>query len=122
MEDLSDGVVITLVALVMFLAPALVLALPVGFFGRKRAGFTRLDFGILLVPFAIWIVFFFVSTGKSIGNIIEAPILGFVVPIAVVIRVIVGKTISPRACAISLLVFACGFALMLGAIFPKIEF
>src|SRR5262245_26975389 len=117
-----EAIILILLALVFYLLPAVPLSLPAWYFGRRRARFRWWELCALVVPLAIWLVLFLVSTQKSLGNLVEALILGLSVPLAVLIRVVVGKTVPSGVIAGLLLILLCSVAVLLGTMYPKVEF
>ena len=117
-----EAIILILLALVLFLLPAFPLSLPLWYFGRRRARFMWWELSLVIVPLAIWLVLFLVSTEKTLGNLVEALILGLSVPFAVLIRVVVGKTVASGIIAGLLLILLCGVAVLLGAMYPRVSF
>ena len=103
----------------LYLVPLLLVAGPVWFFGRKRVRWNRWDFAIVLLPLAVWSVATMVNdTGKSLSNFVEALWLGCVVPLAPIIRVVVGERGNQKLVALGLLVGVCLVAMGLWAFMP----
>ena len=117
-----DAIVLILVALIFYLLPAVPLSLPPWYFGRRRAQFRWWELSVFVVPLAIWLILFLVSTKKSLGNLVEALMLGLLVPLAVLIRVVVGKIVPNGIIAGLLLMLLCSIAVLLGAMYPKVGF
>ena len=117
-----DAIILILLALVFYLLPAVPLSLPSWYFGRRRARFRWWELSAFVVPLAIWLILFLVSTQKSLGNLVEALILGLTVPLAVLIRVVIGETVPGRVLAGLLLILLCSVAVLLGTLYPKVDF
>ena len=117
-----DAIILILAALTFYLVPAVLLSLPPWYFGRRRARFRWWELSAFVVPLAIWLILFLVSTKKSLGNLVEALILGLAVPLAVLIRVVVGKSIPNGIIAGLLLILLCIVAVVLGTMYPKVDF
>jgi len=117
-----DAIILILVALVFYLLPAVPLSLPAWYFGRRRARFMWWELSAFVLPLAVWLVLFLVSPQKSLGNLIEALILGLSVPLAVLIRVVVGKLVPSGIMAGLLMIFLCSVAVLLGTMYPKVDF
>ena len=117
-----ESIILILVALFFYLLPAVPLSLPAWYFGRRRTRFMWWELSVFIMPLAIWLLLFLVSTKKSLGNLVEALILGLSVPLAALVRVVVGKTVPSRVMAGLLLILLCGVAVLLGTMYPKIDF
>ena len=117
-----EVVILILVASAFYLAPAVPLSLPSWYFGRRRARFRWWELSAFVVPLAIWLILFSVSTKKSLGNLVEALILGISVPLAVLIRVVVGTAVPAALIAALLLILLCCVAVLLGTMYPKVDF
>ena len=117
-----EAIILILLALVLYLLPAFPLSLPLWYFGRRRARFRWWELSVLVLPLAIWLILFLVSTQKSLGNLVEALMLGLSVPLAVLIRVVVGNAVPKGIIAGLLLILLCGVAVLLGTMYPKVDF
>ena len=117
-----DAILLILVALVFYLLSAVPLSLPAWYFGRRRTRFMWWELSAFVVPLTIWLVLFLVSTQKSLGNLIEALILGLSVPLAVLIRVVAAKIVHNGIMAGLLMIFLCSVAVLLGTMYPKVDF
>jgi len=117
-----EAIILILLALVFYLLAAIPLSLPACYFGRRRARFKWWELSVLVVPVVIWIIFFLVSTTKTLGNLIEVVILGLSVPLAVLIRIVVGVTVPNAVIAGLLLIVLCSVAVLLGTMYPKVDF
>lgn len=85
-----------------------VLCSPIVFFGRKRVHWTFLDLLALLLPFTIWLgLMMFLGTGKSLANLIEPVFISLALPVAALIRVLVGPRASERVVSIGLVALLC---------------
>jgi hypothetical protein len=83
-----------------------VLSAPVVFWGRRRVHWGLLDLLAFLLPFAVWGALLHASAdGKSLANVVGEPFyFSFAIPVAALVRVIVGAHVEERACSISLVV------------------
>jgi hypothetical protein len=123
MEETVATIVLVIIAWLIFLLPAVSLSLPIGLLGRKRAQFRPWEVTAFVVPFIIWLVCFqLLSRDKSLGNIIEAAILGGAIPLGVLIRVIIGGYLSRSLVATGLIGLVCVFAVVLATVFPEVPF
>lgn len=93
---------------VLYLVPAVVLSLPIWFFGRGRANWMWWEFGILVLPYFVWAMVGVTNIKpKSIANLEEAAFVGCLVPVALLVRVLVGQKIDRRFMASGMLVALC---------------
>jgi hypothetical protein len=78
-----------------------VLSVPVVLMGRRRVHWGLLDLLAFLLPFAVWLALLNASlVGKSLANLGEPIYFGLAIPVAALVRVIVGAHIEERACSI----------------------
>ena len=117
-----EVVILILVASAFYLGPAVPLSLPSWYFGRRRARFRWWELSAFVVPLAVWLILFSVSTKKTLGNLIEAMILGISVPLAVLIRVVIGTAVPTPVIAALLLILLCSVAVLLGTMYPRVDF
>ncbi|HYW70847.1 MAG TPA: hypothetical protein VE961_07430 [Pyrinomonadaceae bacterium] len=117
-----DAIILILLGLGFYLLAAVPLSLPAWYFGRRRARFRWWELSVFLVPLVIWLIFFLASTTKSLGNLIEVVILGLSVPLAVLIRIVVGRAVPNAVIAGLLLILLCSVAVLLGVMYPKVDF
>ena len=117
-------IVLVVVVWLLYLLAAVPLSLAIWYFGRKRVRFTWLELSVLVLPFAIWIGFSNLSSSdKGLGNFMLEPfILGGAVPIAALIRVIVGGAVYSKLMVCTLVFVICAVAVLLGTEFPAIKF
>jgi hypothetical protein len=79
------------------------LSAPVIFFGRKRVHWSLLDLLAFFIPFGAWVSLMKVSdAGKGLANLAEPFFFSFAIPVAALVRVIVGARVKERACTIGL--------------------
>ncbi len=79
------------------------LSAPVVFFGRKRVHWSVLDLVVFLLPFAGWVALMNASSiGISLANLGEPIFFSFALPLAALVRAIVGDRVEERTCSISL--------------------
>jgi len=122
MEETIAVIVVALIAWLIYLLPAVLLCLPVCLLGRKRAHFMWWESSVFVLPFIAWLILFSVSKDKTLGNLVEAAILGGVIPIAAIIRVLVGRNMNRTIVATSLIGLECAVAILLGRVFPEVSF
>jgi hypothetical protein len=80
-----------------------VLSVPVVLLGRRRVHWGLLDLLAFLLPFAVWVALMNASSaGKSLANLGEPIYFGLAIPVAALVRVIVGVHIEERTCSIGL--------------------
>lgn len=99
----------------MHAAVGAALAAPILYLGRRRAGWANWQLFGLLLPFFVWLVLSLspLSTGrKSLANIGEPILIGFAMPVAALLRVGMGRRFPERICAVGLIVFLCGVAMI----------
>lgn len=109
--------VIFIVLWLIHLMPLLVVALPVWFFSRKRVGWNGWDFAIIICPFTVWFLALMTIKGS-----VEAgcQILGFIAPLAPILRVVLAGKLNQKALAFGLLVVLCCIAVGLAAFLPEL--
>jgi hypothetical protein len=79
------------------------LSAPVVFLGRKRVHWSLLDVLAFLVPFGAWLALMNASgQGKSMANFGEPFLFSFAIPVAALVRVLVGAHRSERAWSLGL--------------------
>ena len=91
-------------------AIGLVLAGPILFLGRKRAGWASWELLALVIPFCVWAALMVspLSAGKkSLGNIGEPVYISFAMAVLALVRVAVGRRLSERAYAITFITVLC---------------
>jgi hypothetical protein len=80
-----------------------VLSAPVILLGRRRVHWGLLDLLAFLLPFAVWITLMNASSvGKSLANLGEPIYFSLMIPVAALVRVIVGAHVEERAYSIGL--------------------
>jgi hypothetical protein len=85
---------------------AAVLSAPVVLFSRKRIHWRRYELLVFVIPFAIWFSLcgFTGIRSKTLSNAaIEPAMFSLAVPIAALVRVVIGARISERACVAGLI-------------------
>ena len=81
-----------------------VLSAPIVLLGHKRVNWGLLDLLAFLLPFAVWGALMNLSgQGKSLANLAEPFFFGLAIPVAALVRVILGPHAQERACTISLI-------------------
>ncbi len=79
------------------------LSAPIVLFGRERVRWNFSDLLAFLIPFGIWLALMNHSDeGKSLSNLAEAFYFSFAIPVAALIRVVVGGRFDERVCSITL--------------------
>jgi len=115
-------IAIVVIAWMIYLLPSVPVSLPLWYFGHRRAAFHWWELSAFVLPFIAWLVSFALAKDKGLGNIVEALILGCSVPVAALVRVIVGRAVNRGLVAGSLMFLICIAAILLGTLYPKIEF
>lgn len=92
-----------------FLLPAIILSLPVWFFGRHRANWLLWELSILVLPYWFWcVLMMWDGTGKSIANLFAEPLqIGCFIPVAALIRVAAGHKANRMFLASGLILGSC---------------
>jgi hypothetical protein len=76
--------------------------------GRKRIHWGLLDLLAFLLPFAVWAALMFASSsGKSLANLAEPFYFSFAIPVAALVRVMVGTHVDERTRSICLVALLC---------------
>lgn len=86
------------------------LTAPVVYLGRRRANWRSWELLATVLPFCVWLALMFseFSTGwKTMSNLVEPLYFSLAVPVAAMVRVIVGTRIDERICAAILMVALC---------------
>jgi hypothetical protein len=123
MGETVTTIVLLVVAWLIYLLPAVPVSLAVSYFGHRRAGFMWWELSVLVLPFIVWVVFALSSKDKGLWSpMVELFILGCMVPVAALIRVIVGRAVNRSLMAGSLISVICVLAILLGIVIPRIEF
>ena len=123
MGEAATIIVAVVVAWLIYLLPAVILSLPACYFGRRRTKFAWWELSAFVLPFVVWLVLSVFSKDKGLWSpLVEVFILGCTVPAAALMRVIVGNSINRSLMAGLLLFVICVVAVLLGTLFPKIEF
>jgi hypothetical protein len=75
-----------------FAVPAVLLALPVWFLGKRRTQWSGFDALVFVIPWAVWVTLFtFGPRDASLSSaVVESVILGCLAPLALILRVIGG--------------------------------
>jgi hypothetical protein len=116
-------IVLVVLAWLLYLVPAVPLSLLVGYFGRRRVRFRWWELSAFVLPFIVWLILSLFSKDQGLWSpMVEVFLLGCTVPFATMVRVGVGKAVKPGLVAGSLIFLIGVAAILLGAIFPKIEF
>jgi hypothetical protein len=89
------------------------LAAPILYFGRRRAGWAGWEWLALVIPFGVWALLMLspLAAGrKSLANLGEPVYLSFAMPGLALLRVAIGRRLSERACAAGFLTVLCVIA------------
>lgn len=93
---------------VLYLVPAIVPSLPIWFFGRRKAKWMSWELSVLVLPYLVWVTVGVTNIKpKSIANLEEAALIGCLVPIALLIRALVGQKVDRGVVASGILVALC---------------
>jgi hypothetical protein len=85
--------------------PSLLVSLPIWIRGRRRTSWFWSDYATAVVPFVVWAALFLHNgSDKSLANVAEGLWLGCVVPVAAVVRVLIGKRGNERLLSVGFLV------------------
>ena len=101
-----------------------VLAAPFVYFGRKRVHWHRWELWAFALPFVLWLLLMVspLSTDrKSLANLGEGVLLGFALPVATLVRVVLGGRFSERAVSRAVLVALCLVAALVFFLVPQLE-
>jgi hypothetical protein len=81
------------------------LSAPIVLLGRKRAHWSPLDLLAFLLPFGVWGALMNAhSVSKSLANLSEPFFFAFAIPVAALLRVVLGAHVNERACSTGLVV------------------
>jgi hypothetical protein len=88
---------------------ALVLSAPLVFLGRKRVHWKLWEMSALVCPYATWLVLFLSRLVPSyeLNAIGDSLLIGLSVPVAAVLRVVIGARFAEERLAIALLCALC---------------
>ena len=101
-----------------------VLCGPIVFFSRRRVHWQWWELAAFVAPFLVWSALMFseLSTGrKSLSNLVEPFFLSAALPLAAVVRVLIGPRAGERAAAGSLLAALCVLAAGVFFIVPSLQ-
>ena len=117
-----DGLALIAYLWFLHLCGAVLVTLPVWFFGRRRAQWFRWEPIILVAPFAAWMTLSVVDDrGKSLTNMaVEGISLTATIPVAAMIRVALGGRLNRRTLATTLIVLCILAAVLLWALVPML--
>jgi hypothetical protein len=92
----------------LFLLPAVPVCVAIWLLGRNRVHWNRFDFLVLVLPYIAWLALLCTNLcSKSMSNVGEAFYMGMAVPLAPILRLIVGRRWNGRIVAATLLIVAC---------------
>src|SRR6266404_4110516 len=85
---------------IYYLLPAALLSTPFWIFGRHRARWIWWEFAILIVPYVVWVTCLFINQrGKGLQNVLEMFWLACTVPLAAMLRVLIGSRVNRKILA-----------------------
>jgi hypothetical protein len=91
----------------LFLIPAAPVCLVIWYLGRRRVLWNKLDFLILVVPYATWMILAIaVNLPKSLANFSELLCLGLAINLAPIIRLVLQRSWNGNVVAAALLIVA----------------
>jgi hypothetical protein len=99
-----------------------VLAAPILYFGRQRAGWAKWELLALVIPFGVWVGLMLspLSDGrKSLANLGEPIYISFALPVLALLRVALGRRLSERTYAAGIITVLCIIA---AAVFFMVPF
>lgn len=115
---------IVIYALAAYLIVSAVLTGPIAILGSRLVHWRPLDLLAFVLPFATWLAlmyFGFHQSPKYWTNVIAEPMyIGFAVPIAAILRLIVNDRISESVCSASLIALLCLLAAALALLMPPL--
>jgi hypothetical protein len=85
------------------------LSAPVVFLGRERARWSRWDLLAFVLPFGVWLGLMVAlgGAGKSLANLGEPFYFSLAIPVAALVRVVLGPRVPGRACSLVLVALLC---------------
>jgi len=90
---------------------AVVLSAPIVFFGRRRVDWQVWEVLAFVLPFAVWCFLIALHDGgKSLSNLVEPILISLGIPVAVGLRLIIGRRESEAFVACHLIALLCVFA------------
>jgi hypothetical protein len=102
---------------IYYLPPAALMSSPFWIFGRRRARWIWWEFAILIVPYIVWVACLFINKrGKGLQNVLEMFWLGCTVPLAAIVRVLIGSRVNRKVVASSLIAIYSVAAIVLWAV------
>lgn len=100
---------------------AALLCLPLLVFGRKRARWQCWEVLVLVIPFWLWATLMLMGgKDKSMANLGEAWIISLLIPLAALVRVVVGYRDRQPFYPKLLLLLLCGAAVALYLLMPAL--
>ena len=108
--------------LLLYLGPALILTIPVWVLGRHRVTWQWWEFSILVIPFLLFITLdaMRIKGGLGYAMIWGSIYLSGIVPVATLIRVLIGQRLDGTLVASSLLIAACAITILLYLLLPPV--
>src|SRR6266446_562918 len=104
MEETVLVIVLVVLARLLYLVTAVPLSLLVVYLGRKRVRFMWWELSAFVLPFIVWLILSVFSKDKGLwSSMVELFILGCTVPVAALIRAIVGGAVNRSLMADSLI-------------------
>ncbi len=122
-EEVALVIALVVIAWLIYLLPAVIPSLLTSYLGRRRAQFMWWELSAFVLPFVVWVLLALLSKDKGLWSpMVEVFILGCTVPVAALIRVIVGRAVNRDLMAGSLIFVICVLAILVGFIVPRIDF
>lgn len=93
----------------LYSAVAAILSAPIVIVGRKYVHWSKWDLLAFALPFSTWLALMEspMATGKSLANLIEPVFFSFGVPVAALMRVLVGDRVAEKVCSAVLVALLC---------------
>ncbi len=114
-EEVGGFLLIWLVHVALAIVPTALIA----YFGRKLANWQLYDLGAFVLPYAVWVACMAVdSSGKSLGNLVEAFYLSAAIPIAAIGRIAVATVWTAWICSLAFVLALCIVAVAIYELTP----
>jgi uncharacterized membrane protein len=98
------------------------LSAPIVFFGRKRVHWKLWELAAFVLPYCTWMVLLFLGAtpSKTLANLVEPLLIGAVIPLAALVRALIGVRITESLSAGTLVGVLCGIAAGLAMFTPPL--
>jgi hypothetical protein len=107
--------------LVLYVLPVAVIAIPLMVFTRRRVSWWLLDVIAIALPGPLWLLLNFQdSSGRSLSNIIELPILALLASLGVGVRALLGTRLPRLGSSLLLFLALVGTTLCFYYLFPTL--